>query len=84
MIFCREWRQVGDRQICAAPLADDLSRAAAGLSGEPASIVLFRAGDGCLYLAIHLPNKTPHERLVFMEVTESGGTIAIHNGRVIS
>jgi hypothetical protein len=46
--------------------------------------MLFRAGDGCLYLAIHRPNKTPHERLMLMEVTESGGTIAVHGGRVIS
>jgi len=27
MVFCHEWTQVGDGQICAIPMADDLSRA---------------------------------------------------------
>jgi GH43 family beta-xylosidase len=39
MVFCHEWQQVGDGQICAMPLTADLKRAA----GEPA--LLFRAGE---------------------------------------
>ena len=39
MVFCHEWTQVGDGQICALPLADDLSRAV----GEPR--VLFTASQ---------------------------------------
>lgn len=39
MIFCHEWQQVGDGQVCAMPLADDLSQAA----GEPE--LLFRASE---------------------------------------
>ena len=37
MVFCHEWLQVGDGEICAMPLSDDLTRAA----GE--AVVLFRA-----------------------------------------
>ena len=40
MVFCHEWLQVNDGQICAVPLSDDLGSAI----GEP--IVLFRASDG--------------------------------------
>lgn len=39
MVFCHEWVQVGDGEICALPLSADLSAAA----GEP--IVLFRASE---------------------------------------
>lgn len=39
MIFCHEWVQVGNGEICALPLADDLREAA----GPPK--VLFRAAD---------------------------------------
>jgi hypothetical protein len=38
MVFCHEWQQVGDGQICAMPLTEDLRQAA-----EPR--VLFRAGE---------------------------------------
>lgn len=37
MVFCHEWLQVGDGEICAMPLSDDLTRAV----GAP--VVLFRA-----------------------------------------
>jgi GH43 family beta-xylosidase len=39
LVFCREWRQVGDGQICAMPLSGDLRRAA----GAPR--LLFRASE---------------------------------------
>ena len=39
MVFCHEWTQVGDGEICAIQLSDDLSRAV----GEP--FVLFKATD---------------------------------------
>ena len=40
LVFCHEWLQVGDGQICAVPLSMDLGKA----TGEP--IILFRASDG--------------------------------------
>lgn len=40
MVFCHEWLQVGDGQICAVPLSMDLGKAV----GEP--LILFRASDG--------------------------------------
>ena len=40
LVFCHEWPQVGDGQICAVPLSGDLGEAA----GEP--LILFRASDG--------------------------------------
>ena len=39
MVFCHEWLQVYDGQICAIPMSDDLGSAI----GDP--IVLFRASD---------------------------------------
>ena len=39
MVFCHEWLQVGDGEMCAVPLRDDLRAAA----GEP--VVLFRASE---------------------------------------
>jgi hypothetical protein len=39
MVFCHEWVQVGDGEICAIPLTKDLTSAA----GEP--VVLFRASQ---------------------------------------
>lgn len=39
MVFCHEWVQAGDGEVCAMPLTDDLSAAA----GEPR--VLFHASD---------------------------------------
>ena len=39
MVFCHEWSQIGDGQICALPLTDDLSAAA----GEP--FTLFSASQ---------------------------------------
>lgn len=40
MVFCHEWLQVGDGQICAIPMSDDLGEAI----GDP--VILFRASDG--------------------------------------
>lgn len=40
LVFCHEWMQVNDGQICAVKLSDDLSEAI----DEP--IILFRASDG--------------------------------------
>ncbi len=39
LVFCHEWLQVGDGQICAVPLSEDLERSA----GDP--VILFRASD---------------------------------------
>jgi hypothetical protein len=39
--------------------------------------MVFRALTGRLYLAIHTPNKTPHERPLFVEVAEEGGTLRV-------
>jgi arabinan endo-1,5-alpha-L-arabinosidase len=39
MVFCHEWVQVGDGEICALPLSEDLASAA----GEP--VMLFRASQ---------------------------------------
>ncbi len=39
MVFCHEWLQVYDGQVCAVPLSEDLGHAV----GEP--LVLFRASD---------------------------------------
>ena len=39
MVFCHEWVQIGDGEMCALELSEDLTRAV----GEP--IVLFRASD---------------------------------------
>ena len=40
LVFCHEWLQVDDGQICAVPLSDDLGEA----TGDP--VILFRASDG--------------------------------------
>lgn len=40
LVFCHEWLQVNDGQICAVRLSEDLSSAV----GEP--VILFRASDG--------------------------------------
>ncbi len=40
LVFCHEWLQVGDGQICAVPLTGDLKAPA----GE--AVILFRASDG--------------------------------------
>jgi beta-xylosidase len=39
MVFCHEWLQVYDGQVCAIPMTDDLSAA----DGKP--VILFRASD---------------------------------------
>lgn len=39
MVFCHEWLQVNDGQICAVPLSEDLGEAVGG------PVILFRASD---------------------------------------
>jgi beta-xylosidase len=150
MIFCHEWQQVTDGEICLLPLRDDLKAAAGrpellfraseapwssslkkkavpgyvtdgpsiytagngallmlwssfgpdgayriGLAvSESASIkgpwkqqekplyaadgghgMLFHSIEGKLYLTVHTPNKTPHERPVFIEMIEENGMV---------
>lgn len=47
LVFCHEWLQVGDGEICAVLLKDDLS----GPDGEP--VVLFRASEAKWVVEIH-------------------------------
>jgi GH43 family beta-xylosidase len=51
MVFCHEWQQVGDGEICAMPLTDDLRRAA----GEPR--LLFRSSEAPW--SYELPSRAP-------------------------
>jgi GH43 family beta-xylosidase len=46
--------------------------------------MLFRSREGLLYLAIHSPNKTPHERPLFVEISEKNGGLAAESGNIIS
>ena len=160
LVFCHEWQQTGDGEVCIMPLSPDLRAAE---SGQPPTL-LFRASDapwtaelrgrppgsyvtdgpflyrlktgltnnggcpllmlwssfnkegsyclglarsnsgsvfgpweqgerpffqadgghgmlfesgGTLYLTVHTPNKTPHERAIFIEVAETGGGLAV-------
>jgi len=152
MVFCHEWVQVVDGEMCAVPLSGDLRRAA----GEPALLfrasaaawarpfesrgrqknwvtdgpflhrladgqllmlwstigyegyamgyavsesgdilgpwrqsdqalygkdgghgMLFRDLDGRLLMTLHHPNRTPHERPVFLQVTERDGGLVL-------
>lgn len=70
LVFCHEWLQVCDGQICAVPLADDLSRAI----GEP--VILFRASDGP-WCSKHI-TKSGHGF-----VTDGPFTYRMQNGRLI-
>jgi GH43 family beta-xylosidase len=47
MVFCHEWRQTGDGQICAIPLTADLRQAAYEAGGNPGvwPRILFRASE---------------------------------------
>ena len=47
LVFCHEWVQVGDGEMCAVPLKDDLS----GPDGEP--VLLFHASDAKWAVEIH-------------------------------
>ncbi|MDR2792782.1 MAG: glycoside hydrolase family 43 protein [Treponema sp.] len=51
MVFCHEWRQVGDGEICAMPLTEDLMQAA----GEPR--LLFRSSEAAW--SYELPARAP-------------------------
>jgi len=39
--------------------------------------MIFRAFDGRLFLTLHTPNKTPHERAIFLEIEETKDTIRL-------
>jgi GH43 family beta-xylosidase len=47
MVFCHEWQQVGDGQICAIPLTEDLRQAekTSGKSPDESPHILFRASE---------------------------------------
>ena len=47
MVFCHEWTQVGDGEICAIRLSDDLSKAVS----EP--VTLFKASDNPYVSALY-------------------------------
>jgi len=49
MVFCHEWVQIGDGEICAVALSPDLSRSV----GEP--ITLFRATDHPSVTSVQIP-----------------------------
>lgn len=159
MVFCHEWVQAGNGEICAVPLGDDL-RSAAGPSmllfraadapwakpltrhgregyvtdgpwlytaGDHSLIMLwssfgedgryrigaavsesclvtgpwrqqekpvfaedgghgmiFRSFEGKLYLALHRPNTTPHERPLFLEILDRGGGVLSPAGSMIA
>jgi GH43 family beta-xylosidase len=55
MVFCHEWTQAGNGEICAVPLSEDLRRAA----GEPS--LLFRAGEAPWVR--ELPGRAPGSRV---------------------
>ncbi|MHC6201717.1 glycoside hydrolase family 43 protein [Breznakiellaceae bacterium SP9] len=55
MVFCHEWQQVGDGQVCAMPLTEDLRQTAVLPGGEPR--VLFRASEASW--AFELPGRAP-------------------------
>jgi GH43 family beta-xylosidase len=159
MVFCHEWVQVGNGEICAIPLSADLREAA----GSPALLfraadapwakalkrgeregyvtdgpslytandgtlvmlwssfgddgryrigaavsetglvtgpwrqqerpvfaedgghgMIFRSLEGKLYLAIHRPNTTPHERPLFLEILDHGGGVLSPAGSMIA
>jgi len=53
MVFCHEWLQVGDGEVCALPLSPDLRRAA----GDPR--LLFRASEAPWTAPVG-PSRPPH------------------------
>jgi GH43 family beta-xylosidase len=57
LVFCHEWQQVGDGQICAMPLADDLQQAEGDPDGEAAPKLLFTASEASW--ACPLKNRAP-------------------------
>jgi beta-xylosidase len=46
--------------------------------------MIFRSLEGKLYLAIHRPNTTPHERPLFLEMIDSGGGVLSPAGSMIA
>jgi hypothetical protein len=80
------WSSFGDDGAYRIGVASSQSRRVRGpwkQSGEPLYAadgghgMVFRALSGRLYLTVHTPNKTPHERPVFVEVAEKDGTLKI-------
>ncbi|MDR2053592.1 MAG: glycoside hydrolase family 43 protein [Treponema sp.] len=72
MVFCREWRQVGDGQICAMPLTRDLRQASA------APRLLFRASEAPW--AYELRGRPPGSYVTdgpFLHRTEDGALLML-------
>lgn len=72
MIFCKEWLQVGDGQICAVPMKEDLSAA----DGEP--IILFRASQAAWKSDAYAENREDWGR-----VTDGPYMYRCNNGTLI-
>jgi beta-xylosidase len=45
--------------------------------GDGGHGMIFRAFDGQLYLTLHSPNETPHERAQLLPLVEEGGTLRL-------
>jgi hypothetical protein len=43
--------------------------------------MIFRTFDGKLMLTIHTPNKTPHERPIFLELEERDGMLSLREDK---
>ncbi|MDR0378241.1 MAG: glycoside hydrolase family 43 protein [Spirochaetaceae bacterium] len=72
MVFCDEWKQTGDGEICALPLSEDLRRAA----GE--ARLLFRASEAPW--TRDLPGRAPGSRVTdgpFMYRAGDGGLLML-------
>ncbi|RCW43507.1 glycoside hydrolase family 43 protein [Paenibacillus prosopidis] len=68
MVFCHEWMQVGDGEICAMRLSEDLKEAV----GKP--IVLFRASEAPWPTPLELPPNFPNPELKSRENFITDGT----------
>jgi beta-xylosidase len=73
MVFCHEWQQVGDGEVCVMPLTEDLRHAAVNPDGDAAPRVLFRASEAPW--AYELKGRTPASYVTdgpFMHRTQDG------------
>lgn len=68
MVFCHEWLQVGDGEICALRLSDDLREAV----GDP--IVLFHASDAPWPTPLELPPTYPDKEIISRKNYITDGT----------
>lgn len=67
MVFCHEWQQVGDGEVCIIQLSDDLSKAVS----EPQ--LLFRASEA------EWPTPFKHERFDFEKIYVTDGSFMFKN-----